>query len=128
MKLRPPTAAVMLWDRVERQAAAQIARYQLYKKMTRQQHSAYAEDTDRYGMSIRWFGIIRQTIAEWSAYAPRDTEAVCECLGIGNRVTPSTPQSVALKYHISLSTLYQYRSKFVREVAYRAIAMKLIEV
>lgn len=103
-----------------------IKRYHTYKKVTREQNSEYAENTDRYYAHIKWYNVIRETLEEWRKIFPKDAEIISDVFGIGDRIRGITVTQAGMKHHYSVSSIYKLRQAFVLEVAFRAIQEKLI--
>ena len=103
-----------------------IKRYHTYKKVTKEQNSDYAENTDRYYAHIKWYKVIRQTLEEWRGIYPKDAEIIADVFGIGDRIRSVPVTQAGMKYHYSVSTIYKLRQAFILEVAFRAIQEKLI--
>lgn len=100
--------------------------YHELKKLTRTQRGEYAEDTDRYNRSIKWYEIISETLEEWRTTTPYNAEVISHLFGIGDRSRAMTPVEVSLKLHISKSSVYTLKDQFIYEIAFKAIKEKLI--
>lgn len=109
-------------------AKMHINRYQLYKKMTRDQHRDYAEDTNRFDLSMQWYEVIRSTLEDWRNMYPNDAEVIADVYALGDVKRPMSATEASIKHNYSQSTIYSVRHSFDLEVAFRAVKLGLIIV
>lgn len=103
-----------------------ISKYHELKALTRIQNSDLAEDTDRYGRTLKWYQLIRETLEEWRTVCPENAAIISEVYGIGERKVPITVQRSAMEHHYAVSTVYHLREEFAYDIGVKAVRDGLI--
>lgn len=111
---------------VKRHVLHMFSLYHDIKRITRQQSMDYAEDTDRYNWTIRWYQIIRETLEEWHRVCPENAAIIEEVYAIGNHRNPISIQRAAIEHNYGVSSIYRLREEFAYDVGMKAIRDKLI--
>ena len=100
--------------------------YHELKRLTKIQNGEYAEDTDRYNRSIKWYEIISETYEEWRQETPYNAEAISYLFAIGDKHKALSPVEISMRLHMSQSTVYTLKDQFIYEIGFKAIKEKLI--
>lgn len=111
-----------------RRTAYMLHQYHQLKKITKIQNGDYAEATDRYNWSMRWYELIREILEEWRETTPNDATIIMEIFGIGTERVPRTVLSAAMRHHYSESTVYKLRKDFITEITITAAARGLLNI
>lgn len=111
---------------VKRHVLHMFSVYHNIKRITRIQNGDYAEATDRYNWSIKWYQIIRETLEEWRCTCPENAAIIEEVYAIGNHRIAITAINAAMNHHYSVTTVYRLKDEFAYDVGMKAIRDKLI--
>ena len=123
---------VKKWQRrgvaATRRTVYMLRQYHQLKKITKIQNGDYAEATDRYNWSMRWYEIIREVLEEWRETTPNDAKIIMEIFGIGTERIARTVISAAMRHHYAESTVYKLRKEFITEITIVAAARGLLNI